>query len=187
MDEKEWIKRIVAGDTQMFSCLVAKYERMAYTIAFWILGNKEEAEEAVQDAFVRMYRALPRFQFESKFSTWFYRIVYRVAISAVRQQRLFEEVPVETAEAVTPDERDSALELLQDSQRQTIIRELLAQMRPDESLMLTLFYLEECSIEEIHQITSLSNVNIKTKLHRARKHLYEQLKARMGKETNELL
>ena len=91
------------------------------------------------------------------------------------------------AEAVTPDERDSALELLQDSQRQTIIRELLAQMRPDESLMLTLFYLEECSIEEIHQITSLSNVNIKTKLHRARKHLYEQLKARMGKETNELL
>ena len=46
MDEKEWIKRIVAGDTQMFSCLVAKYERMAYTIAFRILGNKEEAEEA---------------------------------------------------------------------------------------------------------------------------------------------
>ena len=82
MDEKEWIKRIVAGDTQMFSCLVAKYERMAYTIAFRILGNKEEAEEATQDAFVRMYRALPRFQFESKFSTWFYRIVYRVAISA---------------------------------------------------------------------------------------------------------
>lgn len=135
MDEKEWIKRIVAGDTQMFSCLVAKYERMAYTIAFRILGNKEEAEEATQDAFVRMYRALPRFQFESKFSTWFYRIVYRVAISAARQQRLFEEVPVETAEAVTPDERDSALELLQDSQRQTIIRELLANMRPDESLM----------------------------------------------------
>ena len=167
----------------MFSCLVAKYERMAYTIAFRILGNKEEAEEATQDAFVRMYRALPRFQFESKFSTWFYRIVYRAA----RQQRLFEEVPVETAEAVTPDERDSALELLQDSQRQTIIRELLANMRPDESLMLTLFYLEECSIEEIHQITSLSSVNIKTKLHRARKHLYEQLKARMGKETNELL
>ena len=109
MDEKEWIKRIVAGDTQMFSCLVAKYERMAYTIAFRILGNKEEAEEATQDAFVRMYRALPRFQFESKFSTWFYRIVYRVAISAVRQRHPLEEVPVETAEAVTPDERDSAL------------------------------------------------------------------------------
>ena len=45
----------------MFSCLVAKYERMAYTIAFRILGNKEEAEEATQDAFVRMYRALPGF------------------------------------------------------------------------------------------------------------------------------
>lgn len=187
MDEKEWIKRIVAGDTQMFSCLVAKYERMAYTIAFRILGNKEEAEEAVQDAFVRMYRALPRFQFESKFSTWFYRIVYRVAISAVRQQHLFDEVPVETADTITPDERDSALDLLQSEQRQEVVRRLLAQMRPDESLMLTLFYLEECSIEEIHQITSLTASNIKIKLHRARKHLYEKLREYMGKETKELL
>ena len=50
MDERKWIERILAGDTQSFSCLVAKYEKMAYTIAFRILENREEAEEAVQDA-----------------------------------------------------------------------------------------------------------------------------------------
>lgn len=61
MDERKWIERILAGDTQSFSCLVAKYEKMAYTIAFRILENREEAEEAVQDAFVKMYRALPIF------------------------------------------------------------------------------------------------------------------------------
>ena len=58
MDERKWIERILAGDTQSFSCLVAKYEKMAYTIALRILENREEAEEAVQDAFVKMYRAL---------------------------------------------------------------------------------------------------------------------------------
>ena len=78
MDERKWIERILAGDTQSFSCLVAKYEKMAYTIAFRILENREEAEEAVQDAFVKMYRALSDFHFDSKFSTWFYRIVYRM-------------------------------------------------------------------------------------------------------------
>ena len=59
MDERKWIERILAGDTQSFSCLVAKYEKMAYTIAFRILENREEAEEAVQDAFVKMYRCHP--------------------------------------------------------------------------------------------------------------------------------
>lgn len=67
MDEQQWIARILAGDTQSFSCLVAKYEQMAFTIAFRIIGNREEAEEATQDAFLKMYRALPDFHFESKF------------------------------------------------------------------------------------------------------------------------
>ena len=69
MDERQWIARILAGDMQSFSCLVAKYEQMAFTIAFRIIGNREEAEEATQDAFLKMYRALPDFHFESKFST----------------------------------------------------------------------------------------------------------------------
>lgn len=58
MDEQKWIKSILAGDTKSFSCLVAKYQQMAFTIAFRILENREEAEEVVQDAFVKMYRAL---------------------------------------------------------------------------------------------------------------------------------
>ena len=90
MDEQKWIKSILAGDTQSFSCLVAKYQQMAFNIAFRILENREEAEEVVQDAFVKMYRALPSFQFGSKFSTWFYKIVYNTAITAHRKQSIFE-------------------------------------------------------------------------------------------------
>ena len=121
MDERKWIERILAGDTQSFSCLVAKYEKMAYTIAFRILENREEAEEAVQDAFVKMYRALSDFHFDSKFSTWFYRIVYRTALTALRQQRMF--VSYEEAGPVdlSNDEVESATALLEREDRKEMI------------------------------------------------------------------
>ena len=186
MDERQWIARILAGDTQSFSCLVAKYEQMAFTIAFRIIGNREEAEEATQDAFLKMYRALPDFHFESRFSTWFYRIVYRTALTALRQQR-----PTVDYEAyctdLTTDELDSASAWLERKDRKKVVAQALKQLPSDESLLLTLFYLEECTIEEIHQITGYTETNVKTKLFRARKHLYVILKEKMNLQTADLL
>ncbi len=187
MDERRLIEAVQAGDGKSFAYLVSRYERMAYTIAFRILGNREEAEEAAQDAFVRAYRALPRFRFESKFSTWLYRIVYRVSLTVASGRLPVEETPIEEVEDVGSEERDSAIELLQSRQRKTIVREALARLSPNDALVMTLFYLEGCSIEEIRQITSLSLPTIKTRLCRARKRLFELLKERMGSEINNLL
>ena len=186
MDERQWIARILAGDTQSFSCLVAKYEQMAFTIAFRIIGNREEAEEATQDAFLKMYRALPDFHFESKFSTWFYRIVYRTALTALRQQR--PTVDYETyCTDLTTDELDSASAWLERKDRKKVVAQALKQLPSDVALLLTLFYLEECTIEEIHQITGYTETNVKTKLFRARKHLYVILKEKMNLQTADLL
>lgn len=172
MDEREWIKRIVAGDTQSFSCLVAKYEKMAYTIAFRILENREEAEEVTQDAFLKMYRALPDFHFDSKFSTWFYRIVYRTALTALRGRRLFADCETEASAALSTDEVDSATALLERADRKELIAAVMKRLPPDEALLLTLYYLEECSVEEVCQITGLTVSNVKVKLFRGRKHFY---------------
>ena len=186
MDERQWIARILAGDTQSFSCLVAKYEQMAFTIAFRIIGNREEAEEATQDAFLKMYRALPDFHFESKFSTWFYRIVYRTALTALRQQHPTVDYE-EYCTDLTTDEMDSASAWLERKDRREVVARALKQLPADEALLLTLFYLEECTIEEIHQITGYTETNIKTKLFRARKHLYVILKEKMNYQTADLL
>ncbi len=113
---------------------MSRYEKMAYTIAFRILENREEAEEAVQDAFVKMYRALSDFHFDSKFSTWFYRIVYRTALTALRQQRMF--VSYEEAGPVdlSNDEVESATALLEREDRKEMIARTLKKsfrlMRP---------------------------------------------------------
>ncbi len=182
MDEKQWIRQILAGDMQSFTCLVAKYEKMAYTIAFRILENREEAEEVVQDAFVKMYRALPAFQFESKFSTWFYRIVYRTALTAHRQRRFFVAYEDAGADTLTDTEIESATDLLEQKDRQAVVRDVLSRLSADESLLLTLYYLEECSVEDIHQITGLTASNIKVKLFRGRKRFYETLQQIMHTE-----
>ena len=187
MDERKWIRQILVGDMQMFSCLVAKYERMAFSIAFRLMGNREEAEEVVQDAFVKMYHSLPDFRFDSLFSTWFYRIVYRTALSALRRRP--ETVDYEEIDTVNlmDEEVESATSLLERTDRKTIIAEVLHHMPPDEALLLTLYYLEECSVEEIQQIMDLSPSNVKVKLYRARKRFYVIVNEKMNMRKADLL
>lgn len=187
MEERKWIEQILAGDTHSFSCLIAKYEKMAYTLAFRLMGNKEEAEEVTQDAFIKVYTALDTFKFESKFSTWLYRIVYRTALSALRRQKIFSDYDEARAEDLTEDEMESASSLLERNDRREIISSVLKMMTRDEALLLTLFYLEECSVEEIRDITDLTTSNIKVKLFRARKHFYERLQQVMKTETMSLI
>lgn len=186
-EERQWIAKILAGDTNCFSCFVTKYQHMAYTIAYRIMENREEAEEVVQDSFVKMYRALPDFQFGSKFSTWFYKIVYHTALTAQRRQSVFSGYEEARPEEITEQEVNSASGLLEREDRKAIILNVLKELSSDESLLLSLFYLEECSIEEIHQITDYMVSNIKVKLFRARKHFYEKLKLIMKYEMEELL
>ncbi len=188
MDEQRLIENILSGDTQSFSYLVTQYQGMAFNIALRILENREEAEEAVQDAFVKAYRALPDFHFGSKFSTWFYRIVYNTAITIRRKQFIYT-AGYEEAESgqITTDEIDNASSLLEREDRKEIISRVLKKLPEDEALLLTFYYLDECSVEDIHQITGLTASNIKVKLFRARKHFYVTLKQMMKHEIHNIL
>lgn len=187
MDEQKWIEQVLAGDMQSFSLLVSKYEKMAYTLAYRIMENKEEAEEVVQDAFVKMYNALPGFQFGSKFSTWFYRIVYHAALSAQRARRTFVDYDQAGGDTLSDGEIDSATSLLEREDRKEIISKVMEKLPSDEATLLTLYYLEECSVDDIHQITGLTSTNVKTKLFRGRKHFYEIIQKMMKHETSDIL
>jgi len=182
MEEQLWITNILAGDTQSFSCLVAKYQQMAFTIAFRILQNQEEAEEVVQDAFVKMYNALPTFEFKSKFSTWFYKIVYNTSLTAQRKQNMYVRYEDSGPEEVTNEEYESGITILEREDRKEVISHVMKLLPTEEALILSLFYLEENAIEDIHEITGLTVSNIKVKLFRGRKHFYEKLQQYMKTE-----
>lgn len=186
--DKYYIERVNRGDVNAFSYLVDAHKGMVYTIAFRLLKNAEDAEELAQDTFVKAFKSLKDFKFESKFSTWLYRITYNGAISKLRKKQLevfdIENVSLPDSEVVSSY---NTINELNKVEQKKYISEVLNNLKEDDAFLITLYYLQESSIEEISEVTGLSNSNVKVKLHRARKRFYDELKVILKEEVKAIL
>jgi RNA polymerase sigma factor (sigma-70 family) len=183
MDEKQLIRKVLKGDTSAFAHFVDTYQNMAVTIAYRICSNKQDAEDIVQNAFVKAFHNLHTFRIDSKFSTWFYRIVYNTALTYIGESRFSNEF-VDYRQLHDEDSHSdwNILEQIHENERKEILNKAMDKLPKDECLVLTLFYLEENSIKDICSITSLTESNVKVKLYRARKRLADILKTMMQYE-----
>ena len=172
-----YIKRIQAGDTACFACLLDKYSRQVYSLIFKVVRNREDAEELAQDVFVKVYRYLSSFKGDSSFSTWIYRIAYNTAISETRKKK-HEFLAIEDAiiNNVSEEEVAEALGRSDTSVQMNKLDAALEQLPPEERAVILLFYIKEKTIDDIADITGLSSSNVKVKLHRIRKKLFVILK-----------
>ena len=177
MEEKQLIKEILRGDSSSFAMLVDQYQDMAMTIAYRILGNKQEAEDVVQNAFVKSYHNLHTFRLNSKFSTWFYRIVYNTSITSLNKikNRREDEISEHSVFHSYDWKTESNLHSELDEQKERV-NKAIQQLSKNESVIVTLYYLEEYSVTDIAGIMSLSKSNVKIILFRARKKLQDILK-----------
>lgn len=180
MTEAEAIARCRAGDHQAFAWIVHTYQHLVYTVAMRVLRHREEAEEAAQDAFVKAHRNLGGYAGGAKFSTWLYAIAYHAAISKLRARRTATNDLEVVPEALLADEA-TAMHDAQD--RRQVLELALARLSPEDATVVSLFYLAEQSVEEIVTVTGLSASNVKVKLHRSRKKLFEVLQAHLKEET----
>lgn len=172
MNEKQLIDRVIGGDTSAFGYFVDQYQDLAVTIAFRLCRNRQDAEDIVQNAFVKAFHNLHTFRATSKFSTWFYRIVYNTAITEVRSRKMTYDVDnMQLAETSDTFVDWGAIQTIERKERESMLESAMQKMPPDESLLLSLYYLEENSVKEIADIVGLTDSNIKVKLHRARKRL----------------
>lgn len=175
--EHTYLKRIVGGDTEAFSYFVDTYQDMAFTIAVRIVQNKEEAEDIVQEAFIKSFNRLPLFKGESKFSTWLYRIVYHSALDALRRRkRSLDTHSVDLQDFEVVSDVSSVLDQMMEEQTSTIIKSAIQELNPQQQTILTLYYYDCLSINEIAEIVAISLSAVKVNLFRARKRLYELLK-----------
>ena len=85
-EDREAIRRVQAGETEAFEILVEKYKRKAFRLAFQVLRDQEEALDVAQEAFVKAFRALPKFKGDSAFYTWLFRITMNLALDRKRQR-----------------------------------------------------------------------------------------------------
>lgn len=187
-NDNYYIQKIKNGDVGAYAYLVDRHKKMAFNIAKQIIGNREDAEEVTQDAFLKAYQALDTYKGESKFSTWLYRIIYNAAISKMRKKKLnVTSIDEDYSASVNVQSTQSALQVLTNDEQKFYINRALDKMNGDEKLIVTLFYLEENSVDEVSEVTGLSVANVKVKLHRSRKKLYGILEQFLQKEIKTIL
>ena len=186
--ELSYIEKIVGGDVSQYTYFINRYKDMAYTIAFRIVNNKQDAEEIVQDSFLKAYNALSKFKGDSKFSTWFYKIVVNTSLSKIKRKISFSaDVDLSEVGDALAENIEGAYSKLAKAEQKKIIQTALAALEMEDSLLLTLYYLNQNSIEEISAITGIPPENIKMKLHRARKKMYGILSNTLKTEMKYLL
>jgi len=186
--DSEHIQKVIGGDTNAFRYLVDKYKDMSFSIAMSIVKEEVVAEEIVQDAFVKCYHSLGRFEQRSKFSTWLYKIVVNEGLSYLRKKKMETvDIDIQTIRDVNQSEINESINALKEQEQKRYIHLALQRLAPNDSLILRLFYLDEKDQNEIAEITGLSITNIKTILHRARKRFYIQLKELLQQEVKSII
>ncbi|OMF92469.1 RNA polymerase subunit sigma [Paenibacillus sp. FSL R7-0337] len=170
---EEAIHQVHAGDRQAFTTIITEYERKIYTYCYYLLRNREEAEDAVQDIFVKVYQQLRRYEKRVSFSAWLYKVAYHHCLDQLRRRK-----------------RRSRLLSLYKLQLMTHQQELpeeppvdriLENLTSEERGLLILRVIEQYSFEEISMITGSSSAALRKKYERLRKKLIQQ-KADEGRE-----
>ena len=183
------IAKVKEGDMAAFNVLIDEYKAMAFTLALKLMKNREDAEEVAQDAFLKAYRSIHQFEGKSKFSTWLYTIVYNTALTRLRKKQLpTSDLDFHQDESLTSySESDKEWRKLQKSERSSYIKQALGMLSSDDQVAITLFYLNENSLQEICEITGWELSNVKVRLHRARKRLLKALEQLLDTEVRSLL
>ena len=187
-DDLYHIEAIKNGNVQAFSFLVDKYQKMVYLLALKLLKKHEKAEEMAQDTFVKAFQKLDSYEGKSKFSTWLYGITYNACISELRKRRI-EFKSIEDRQISEQDEQqmhDYYRETKKEDQEK-YLNLALERLPEDDQVLVTLYYYENQSMDEISMITGLTVSNIKVKIHRARKKMYELLHEMLKEEVYSLL
>jgi len=172
-----YIDKVLAGNLNAFSYLIDRHKDKAFNLAFRICGNREEAEEIAQDAFLKAFRSLKDFRKKSSFSTWLYRIVYNTSISLVRARGLrvlsLEEFPADAVDFLSESKNeDEAI----DNYRNSLVNFALQKLQEEERGLITLYYYDDLETDEIARITGIRKQNIKVRLFRARQKMADIIK-----------
>lgn len=166
-----YIERVKKGDTASFQFLVEKYQDLVFSVALKVVRNPNDAQDAAQEGFIKAYQQLYKFEGKSKFSTWLYTIAYRAAVDKLNKRSFLSmKDDYDVADDSTP------VTLLANEEQSSFIKRAIDGLPPSESLIITLFYMNECSVKEIATITGLTETNIKVKMFRAKKTLQNQLR-----------
>ncbi len=171
LSDQEIIDSVKKGNDSDYSIIVNRYKNKAFSMLKRMLKNEFDAEEILQDCFLKAYNSLNNFKGESKFSTWFYRIVYNSALTKLSSKKRKTESEMTSVEEHFDLESTYNADEFEKKDIGELVRESINKLPERYSAILTMFYLNEMSIEEISEVMELSISNVKVMLHRSRNSL----------------
>jgi RNA polymerase sigma factor (sigma-70 family) len=185
LTDLEIIDHVRRGARNFYAQIIDRYKDKSMSLALRILRNREEAEEATQDAFIRAYNALNSFEGTSQFGTWFYRILYNGCLTRLsrRKKEFIESEYDDEKEFERPDsggsEWSDELEL---SDMIAFVKKTIDALPAKYSAIVSLFYFQELSYDEIARVTELPIGTVKTHLFRARTMLQKRIQKELQYE-----
>ena len=190
LSDEEVVKRVLAGDVSLFEILMRRYNQRLFRVARGILADDAEAEDVMQEAYMRAFRELATFRGEALFSTWLTRIACHEALARARKRRRLVplaggdggggEPPDPPSEAIGPERE------LENRELQAVLREAVEVLPDPLRAVFCLREIEDLSTEETADALGLTAENVRVRLHRAKRSLRQTLDARIGREVRRL-
>jgi RNA polymerase sigma-70 factor (ECF subfamily) len=174
------------GDQRAFAEIVGIYKDKLYHLAYRMTGNRQEAEDVVQDAFLRVFKNLDRYDEKQKFSTWIYRIATNLCIDRLRKRRTVYSLDSESSEhdgldgysMLPSDDRTPESELLL-SETQRTIQQAMETLPAKYKSVMVLRYMQDLSLQEISEVLDMPVTTVKTRVHRGREFLRKKLENKL--------
>jgi RNA polymerase sigma-70 factor (ECF subfamily) len=190
LTDEEVVARVLAGETGMFEIVMRRHNQRLYRVARAILRNDGEAEDVMQDAYVRAYEHLDQFAGKAKFSTWLTRIAVHEALARQRRGNRYQELepmseregdPMDRFASMTPNPEQQA----SNSEIRRLLEEAVEKLPDSYRVVFMLRDVEEMSTIDAAEALEITEENVKIRLHRARVLLRKNLYARAGIERKE--
>lgn len=183
-EDMELIERTRRGDREAFDELVRRYERQAYSLAYRLTGNYDDASDVVVEAFVRAFQGLHTFRGDAHFGTWLYRVVLNTFYDSRKRAKgpqhtvsLEQDLELEgdTVARQIEDSSPGPQELVEQREREQVLQRAINQLPPERRVLIVLYHFENLSYEEIAELLKLPVGTVKSRLNRARLALRELL------------
>lgn len=184
MNEEEIIRDILAGNTNRYKEIVQEYQAIVANICFKMCGTKVDIEELTQQVFVELYYALPRFKFQSKLSTFIYRLTVNVVCKEIKRNSRITSLPDETSFPDKPSDFGNAEDsIIKDEQRRQL-RQAIGKLNAEQRTALVLYTFDNFSYNDIAEVMQCTVAKVESLIFRARKNLRKMLMPGDGKYKN---
>jgi RNA polymerase sigma factor (sigma-70 family) len=194
LTDSQMVDRVLSGDTNAFGSIIKNTERMVAQIVFKMIPNPEDRKDMAQDIYLKAFKKLRSFKFESKLSTWIAQIGYNTCLDYLRKKKMilagniYEEneggyaMPDMISNKFSGTSEMETDNFMLQKDLSVILKTEIEKLSPVYKMMITLYHNEELSYDEIGQITGMPSGTVKSYLFRARKTLKDSLLLNYKKE-----